>query len=670
MLTTGCCKISKGGVAMHTERFSLILFVLCVLIISVCPGRAAIAGQAAMDNDESAILSAITAARDKDIDAKVDKFIADYGGQPLCYEALYSIASKLEDKKYFAKAAQTYQQLVNLFPNCPYYEDARIAAAKADVLYLIETGADAQPAIEKLMADFAQHPGLAGALYETAERYERKKNFDKAVEIYRLAGEKGAGTAYADNAPLDIQKVAVLKAVESGQDASKMIEKFQSDFAGHPALPAAMYRIAERYERAKNGVCDAKARDIYRQIAEDYSDSPLGGKAKLNAAKMNILKAIMAGSDVQADIDRLISDFGEHPDLPMALYTITVRYLEPKKFDKARDVYGIIASRFPQSSYATMAALKGPESNILYLIESGNMEQAQTELDRLISNFSGDPHLVEALYHIAERYQDCPKPDYDKAAALYEKVIAEYPSSRYAARAKVFAVAKDVLAMIDSFVDDPNQNVTIEQIKTALAKLKGDFVNDPQLYAALLHVADESYAKGLEQSGRQKDAGGDLFRLSFEVLQNDVISKTGNKTLECWAYYTSALDSYKLGYSKEAIEFSGKVLERDPCSPYAPFMQWLIADGYEKLKAAGKISGPEADELIEKAYQKLLASYPKSTFADSAALQLGQLNMQQGKYTTAIAYFEWFIMNGTSRDYASRLAEVNRIVEKYKEAEQ
>ena len=201
---------------MHTKRLSLIPYVLCVLVISICPGRAAIADQTAMDNDKAAILSEINAARTKDIDARVDKFIADYGGQPLCCEALYTIAGAFEEQKEFTRSKQTYQRIVSLFPNCSCYEDARIGAAKADVLYLIEAGADAQAAIEKLTADSAQNPNLARALYEAAERYERKKNFDKAVEIYRLSGEKGAGTIYADSAPLDIQKVAILKAIETG----------------------------------------------------------------------------------------------------------------------------------------------------------------------------------------------------------------------------------------------------------------------------------------------------------------------------------------------------------------------------------------------------------------------------------------------------------------------
>ena len=90
-------------------------------------------------------------------------------------------------------------------------------------------------------------------------------------------------------------------------------------------------------------------------------------------------------------------------------------------------------------------------------------------------------------------------------------------------------------------------------------------------------------------------------------------------------------------------------------------MQWVIADGFEKLKASGQLPAAEADLIIEEEYKKLMENY--SNGLDSfAAMRLGEIYMKQDRIMDACACFGWYLMK-TGTDECGA-AHINKLFEK------
>jgi TolA-binding protein len=587
---------------------------------------------------------------DKDVQPMIDTFTADFSANPLLCKALLSIALRFENSGNFAKARGLYEYVTTSYPACSYYDSARVNAAKAGIITLIDSGADAQSAIDRLAADFGQNPGLPKALYDIAERYERKKIFDKAVAAYQQLIQKCPNSPCAADAQLDVQKITILSLIESGNAPQAQIDKLQSDFKTHPALPFALYRIAEGYERAKNPVFDEKARVIYQKVAQTYPGNPYAVRAQLDAAKIGVLQAITSGADAKGSVDQLINNFSSHPRLPGALYVVAVRYTDIQKFDKARDIYRIISERFPQSSYSERALIYGAEANTLFLIQSGSLDDAKIAADKLIADFSGNANLPQVICHIAERYQEAPKPDYAKAALFYQKVITDYPSNKYAPRAQVYSAAANTMAMIDSLADaEPNgtgggQQAAMDRINASLADIKAAYAANPELCRAMLAVAERCYEEGLNSS---YDPNRNKFFLwkAVELLDGMAKQDISDSMLKASVFYVKGLNYWQLGEYFDAGDAFSASIEANPNHEFAGNMHWLVADSYEKLKAAGDVNAPDADAVIEWGYQTLFDNYPDCSIIDYAAVRLSQINMEQGKQTAACAYYCWLVMN-------------------------
>jgi hypothetical protein len=112
---------------------------------------------------------------------------------------------------------------------------------------------------------------------------------------------------------------------------------------------------------------------------------------------------------------------------------------------------------------------------------------------------------------------------------------------------------------------------------------------------------------------------------------------------------------------EKTIEYSEKLLQMSPDFRFAANMQWLIADGYERMKVLRQLPAEQIYPVIEDEYQILLDGYPDHPLSDYAAIRLGQINLAKGNQTKACAYFGLFLMNAGADD--SRIAEFKQIVD-------
>jgi len=324
-------------------------------------------------------------------------------------------------------------------------------------------------------------PNQAESLYASANQYEEARQFDKATSLYGQVLAQFPEDAYGSRARLDIAKTAIISLIESGNfsQAQTDLDKFTAKFKTHWYFPAALYRIAERYEETMQ--LD-KAKTIYQQIQQQYPKDQYGGRSQIDVPKTAIVALIESGNYTQAQIslDKLNSDFSGNAYLPTALYRIAERFEEARCPDKAKAIYAQIAQQHPTDPYAERAKIDVIKTAVISAIESENDSQSQMNFDQLNTDFKSKSYLPAALYRIAERYEESRK--FDKAKTVYTQIAQQYPSSEFAVRSQIDISKVEAICLIDSGKD--------AEIQAIISKFKSDFKGNSYLPAALYRICE------------------------------------------------------------------------------------------------------------------------------------------------------------------------------------
>jgi len=137
-------------------------------------------------------------------ESAVDKMVVDFADHPDLPETLYWIADRFRwSNNHFEDAKQVYQQLVQMYPDSPWFDKAQLGISRVGVLSLIvaEDYNQADMALDEMIADFNGHPLLTEAVFLIGDEYyneafdnrdesskeqsdEIKGKFLKAAKVY------------------------------------------------------------------------------------------------------------------------------------------------------------------------------------------------------------------------------------------------------------------------------------------------------------------------------------------------------------------------------------------------------------------------------------------------------------------------------------------------------
>ena len=128
----------------------------------------------------------------------------------------------------------------DIVQNYPGSNEALAAQRELTGLYIdMGNDAKAREALEKLIADFSEHPGLPGALSYIATRYRWSSKYEEAASIYQQIIQQYPDSSYAEMAQFEFPKMDVLSLVEWGiedgndAEAQAAIDNLIADFDGH-----------------------------------------------------------------------------------------------------------------------------------------------------------------------------------------------------------------------------------------------------------------------------------------------------------------------------------------------------------------------------------------------------------------------------------------------------
>ncbi|MBN2019039.1 MAG: tetratricopeptide repeat protein [Sedimentisphaerales bacterium] len=572
---------------------------------------------------------------------------------------------------------------------CYADEEEEVYKAKENICSLIDKGkfAEAKSEAEKMAIEFAGQGKLPEMLYWVAERYERNDQFDKAQLFYQRVIQDYPENQHTDKARLNAAKSEIMALImaERYDEAKAALDRHITDFASQSDLHKSLFWIAERYQRMDKF---DEAKQLYQRIIENYPNNIYANKAKLWLSRTNVTSLIVSGSypEAREALDKLVTDFDNSADLPEALFWITERYERQSRLEEAVQNYQRIIQNFPYNTWAKRAKLGIPRAKAIYLIESGDFNQADEAINKMASDFTKHSDIPWTLYLIAERYKKVNRSA--DANCIYQQIVQEHPDSLYASKVKTelgqsqgpetqnqfsaeaekkavelyrlarqyedsndVALAKQTYQRVineypgtikaDNSAVDIRRLAILEKLQSGDANQAGvlieqfaaDFKGRHNLSVSAFNVGEVCYEKYslLEKAGQGSSEQARKYLAMTVKMLDIVINEMPSSREIFYALYIDGCCHYQLGDYQKSADMLQKLADDFPDYERAWYALFLAAESYQGLKMTGAMPASEADLQTLSAYVRLLRIYPDCPVAAAAQRWVDKQKTNKGE---------------------------------------
>jgi len=165
-----------------------------------------------------------------------------------------------------------------------------------------------------------------------------------------------------------------------------------------------------------------EAQQLDEYVIAQWPKSDFALWAQMDIAEFNA--DIDNDATAEVALNKLVTDFVDHPRLAEAVHHAAFHYQELKKYDQTQRLDEYVITNWPQSDFALWAQMDIAEFNA----DRGNETAAVAAVNKLIIDYSDHPLLNEALFHVAVHYQQTKMED--QAHQIYQ-YIADNFSKNY-----------------------------------------------------------------------------------------------------------------------------------------------------------------------------------------------------------------------------------------------
>ncbi|MFH1370217.1 MAG: LamG-like jellyroll fold domain-containing protein [Planctomycetota bacterium] len=329
----------------------------------------------------------------------VDKLVADFSGNKHIAQAVHEIAGHCNFLGKHEKARELHQYVLEHWPGSEQAFWSQMGVAVSNVALGETEAADA--AVDKLLADFSQNKQIADAVRQVADSYRESKEYEKAIQLYKYNVDRFPGDAHAMRSQAEIVCFHIRDGDDAAADAA--FDKLRTVFSYQPTLPQEISRVADVYSNAGR---NDKADQLRQYAANPPKAEPNGLtiSAQVGMARSNI----SLGNDAAAlaDINNLIADFNDRPNLAEAIFILGEEY-----YSKALNPEG--DANLPQTK---------PEEYY---------QKALTVWEKIITELPfNEPYTAHAYCFSAACYRELGK--YEKAVEYFQTIVDNWPNYQHA----------------------------------------------------------------------------------------------------------------------------------------------------------------------------------------------------------------------------------------------
>jgi tetratricopeptide (TPR) repeat protein len=566
----------------------------------------------------------------------IGKFLADHVYyHAMNWSAFQEIASYYKQQQDIKKIIKSHQNVLNKHPSksCVVWAQSSLA-----VYYIsLNEDAKAEAAVKKLLADYANHPDIAGGISLIAKHYRASKT-DRAIELYQYILSNHPSDFYAMRAQSDLGICYLLQ--NKNVKAEAAVEKLLTDYTNHPDIAVEINRIANNYrDRKKYG----NAIELYQHILSKYPSDPQAMRAQFWLAVCYI--QMDRDEEVKAAAEKLLTSFSNHPNIIVGISRIADNYRARGKPDNAMELYQHALSKYP-SDPQTMQA---QSAQAVCYIQMDRDEEAKAAVEKLLTSFSNHPNIAVGIIRCANSYIHQRKHDKrdkrvkrdkyykrDNAIELYQHILSKYPSAPQAMQAQSWLAVCYIQTDRD------------EEAKAAVEKLLTSFSNHPRIIAGITRIANNYLYLGKLDN-------------AIELYQR-ILSKYPSDTQAMRAQSALAVCYIQMGRDEEAKAAVEKLLADFSNYPNIIVEIGYMADNYRIRE--------KPDNAIE-LYQRILSKYPSAPQAMQAQSSLAICYIQMGRDEEAKAAVEKLLTDFSNHfDFAGTIAEtIKYYVEHFEESE-
>jgi tetratricopeptide (TPR) repeat protein len=224
-----------------------------------------------------------------------------------------------------------------------------------------------------------------------------------------------------------------------------------SDFEGDAGLPDALFWISKEYEWAKGPVQDRTGwydapNSVYQKLVQQFKSTSYGQQSEWGQKRLThrikILKLIKEAdqNEINAAIEQMVAEFTGRPEVAGELCWIAREYeMYADKHELSKEMYERIIREYPESVEANEAPLDIARVDIQFLIEAGDINEANILTDEFVADFNQDPYAGYCLERIATQYyktalsfkeqkqQEGTKQYFEQAEGVWQRIIDKLP---------------------------------------------------------------------------------------------------------------------------------------------------------------------------------------------------------------------------------------------------
>ena len=582
-------------------------------------------------------------------------------------------ADRLNVGHFYYQAEQLYQSIVADYPDTDY---ALIAQRKLVCVLIAAEKSPEQVDAEfnKLTTDFANNEQLPAQIHQIGTNCRYGDNYQQAKYYYNYVIEN-----FPDNPQAILSQKDIVKAAIEAEDYTaeqQALDELKSKFANHPNLAKSLCSVADCYIGEKKY---DKANELNKYIVSNFPESDEALRAQKNLVKSYI--AYNDDPNTETSMEKLSTDFANHPGQSAALRSIAVEYRDEGRYDKAIELYESLIETYPNDQ-DKIHCQKGLAVSNIWHNEDVNDPNTKAAIEALVTDFNSHSDFLYTVFRIGEEYykkaQKLSKDstdetagsyfskaieqwqlisqlppingftdkvhyrmaecymyidDYDNAMVHYRKVVDDWPESKYKMGAQKYLAIANI-----NVADDPNAMAQVEQ-------LIADFNDSPFLPRIVFHIGEEYFfiAENYYKD-RQMAEAVPLYQKALNIWEM-VIDREDLDTFRCGQVYTFSAFCYeRLGEYIKATDYFQKVANDWPGYKYVIVTLPMVAQCYEKLRRSPDVamSADEADIRIEAAYLAVIEKYPEKPSGVRALMKLGRFYFERQRWTEAIVYFEMY----------------------------
>ena len=584
---------------------------------------------------------------------------------------LYADAANLQNNGAFEVAVEEWEKFLQLFPNDPLADKARhYAGVCQQQLKRFDKAAVHFAAVVARGPQFElaedAYLNLGWCQYSLGVQGKAEMNA-QAIETFAQLRKLFPKGKYVDQAIFYQGEAHYARG-----EKEKAAEAYKEVVEKHPASSLrsdALYALGVAYEELQQY---PQAQLAYERFLREYAQSDVASEVRMRRAE-----TVLQGGDA-AQAERLFGELAAAPGFSARdQAALRQAYCAAKqgKFAAAGELYGRIATEYPQSAHAAEAALSAGRCHY----RAGNHDQAAQWLLRVAQ--SGSPDAPEAAHWQCRIYLS--RQEADKAAELADRVLAQAARSTFLVPLKMdqadalYALSEWRSEAVDKYLniaaDDPQHPLAPQALYNAAfgcweLKRYADGIRHAsrflQNYGEDALAADAKYVAAECQWKLEKhEAAESLYRELVAKYPRHANVHRWHVRLGLLLYvekkYAEAAQVLaailpKLDQAEETAEASFLLglcrfqqnewpeAEKALTASLAAHPKWRQADETLLFLSRAQHKANRLDEA-QATVRKLIAEFPESPLLDQAYYRLGEYRYAGADFAGAITAYDTLI---------------------------